>query len=108
MSTALRKCQVCRQAEWSGDQTDPTETVGGPTRDRHSPTVPWGARSRGVLSYPDMGQREGVNLQQGMNLDVRGGASVILMNRSARPRWVGSSLPRRDLRTGEIPDTPYR
>lgn len=38
-------------------------------------------RSRGVLFYPGMRQQE-VNLQQGMNFDVRGG-SVILMSRSA-------------------------
>lgn len=82
MSIALRKCQVCRQAEWSGDQIDATETVGGPTRDRHGPTVPLGVRSRGVLSYPEMRQEEEVNLQQGINSDVRGGA-VILMTRSA-------------------------
>lgn len=89
MSIALRKCQVCRQAEWSGDQTDPTETVGeGAHRDRHGPTVPWGARSRRVLSYPEMRQQEDVNLQQGIHFDVRGGG-VILMTRSAVGLGVG-------------------
>jgi len=36
-----------------------------------------------VLSYVEMCQDEGVNLQQGMNFRLRGGASVILM--SLRP-----------------------
>ena len=33
-----------------------------------------------VISYLDMCQTEGVNLQQGMNFRLRGSASVILMS----------------------------
>ena len=40
-------------------------------------------RAGDVVSYLEMCQQEGVNLQQGMNFRLRGGASVILM--STRP-----------------------
>jgi hypothetical protein len=36
-----------------------------------------------VLSYPEMCQEEGVNLQHGMNFRLRGGASVTLMSTRA-------------------------
>lgn len=41
------------------------------------------AKPSDVISYLEMCQEEGINLQQGMNFRLRGGASVVLM--SLRP-----------------------
>ena len=46
-----------------------------------------------VLSYLEMCQDEGVNLQQGMNFRLRGGTSVILMSvRAGAPYATRDSI----------------
>lgn len=75
------------------------------------------ARYREILSYIDMAQREGMNLQRGMNFHVRSGAagySIILMslrkNAPYQDQWhdESSDHPRAGLLEYEGHDLPRR